>query len=655
MTCAVLWLLSARTTPSAYTAYAPPSADLYAQPTDGFAPFTVTLYNTSRFADAYLWDYGDGLTSTTTIATHTHIYKLPGTYTVSLTATSGYSSAVKVMPGYLVAYTRPVPADYYVDAVNGSDELGDGTAAGPWQTISHALGLAHVPGITLHLAEGVYDTALGERFPIQWPRGAKLVGAVRDTTIISGQAGVDVIQIAHDSGGVNAETALDNLAVQGGEIGVLVEALGSTTPGPVLSNLRVRNNARGVSIAGVKSNGMFSPVLTHLLVHDNTTAGIMIDYFSLAFGTPLISHSDIYSNGYAGLYLRSDSSNMLTPQVVDVRTNYNDCGIMIVMNGSISPYLDRVVSEYNNTGIYWLPEPGGYVDTRLYNVLVAHNQVGLGIWDSYDWNPGLHGAIRVVNSTVAANTSKGIEWYNDDLEPQGGLSLTVINSIVWNPGADDLYASPTSWVTSQVQYSDIEDGDFAGQAGNFSSDPLFVNAANGDFHVLPASPVIDAGNSFYPGLPATDLDGRPRIAGAAVDVGALELPIGLAVTKHAEPAPVLAGAQLTYTIRVTNTGALTLTAAVTDTLPAYVTSGTTPGGTWFSPGETITWDRFSVAPGNTWVYSFAVGVATAYSGLLTNTVELVADRGIRGVYSTSSQVWNAPAYRLYLPLVLRHS
>src|SRR5207237_307818 len=51
--------------------------------------------------------------------------------------------------------------------------------------------------------------------------------------------------------------------------------------------------------------------------------------------------------------------------------------------------------------------------------------------------------------------------------------------------------------------------------------PQFVNRDAGDYHLLAASPAIDAGNNLYV-QGTVDIDNESRIQGARVDVGADE-------------------------------------------------------------------------------------------------------------------------------------
>jgi hypothetical protein len=59
-----------------------------------------------------------------------------------------------------------------------------------------------------------------------------------------------------------------------------------------------------------------------------------------------------------------------------------------------------------------------------------------------------------------------------------------------------------------------------GTNGNISADPLFADA--GDYHLRSGSPAIDAGDDSVIPPGEADLDGRPRIQSAHVDIGAYE-------------------------------------------------------------------------------------------------------------------------------------
>ena len=104
---------------SAYiTVHAPPTAGFSGTPTVGQTPLTVTFTNSSVDADTYLWEYGDGQTSTTTAITHTHVYTSPGTFTVKLTAFNAYGQNTLTRTNYIAAYAQP-QADFTAQPVTG--------------------------------------------------------------------------------------------------------------------------------------------------------------------------------------------------------------------------------------------------------------------------------------------------------------------------------------------------------------------------------------------------------------------------------------------------------------------------------------------------------------------------------------------------------
>ena len=106
----------------------------------------------------------------------------------------------------------------------------------------------------------------------------------------------------------------------------------------------------------------------------------------------------------------------------------------------------------------------------------------------------------------------------------------------------------------------------------------------------------------------------------------------LAVTKKASIDLVRAGAQLTYTLHITNTGSVDLHATVTDTLPAHVT-----------PIGILTWTPTITAPGGIWTTQYVVTVDMGYAGPLTNVVQVTTTEGAAGTYTATSQSQVTPA------------
>jgi len=110
------------------------------------------------------------------------------------------------------------------------------------------------------------------------------------------------------------------------------------------------------------------------------------------------------------------------------------------------------------------------------------------------------GSPTVVNCTFIGNvaTFNGGGMFNIINSP------TVTNCILWGDSPEEI-----SGGTPTVTYSDVQGG-FPG-TGNIDADPLFVDPDNGDLHLQPGSPCIDAAdNTAVPQDLTTDLDGNPR-------------------------------------------------------------------------------------------------------------------------------------------------
>ena len=90
-----------------FSQYPGAMAGFYGAPTSGQAPLTVVFTNTSvGGVSQYLWTFGDGATSSA--ENPSHIYTVPGVYTVTLTASDGATvSNTLTRTSYISVYTAP--------------------------------------------------------------------------------------------------------------------------------------------------------------------------------------------------------------------------------------------------------------------------------------------------------------------------------------------------------------------------------------------------------------------------------------------------------------------------------------------------------------------------------------------------------------------
>jgi uncharacterized repeat protein (TIGR01451 family) len=456
---------------------------------------------------------------------------------------------------------------------------------------------------------------------------------------------------------------------------------------PTLTNVTFSGNrANGSdSFGGGMYNRSGNPTLINVTFTGNQASGINTG----GGGMYNAGNSMLINVTFSGNQANGSGGGMVNeyrnPTLINVTFSSNQA------NGSGGGMYNRddpMLINITFSGNHAVTDGGGMYNAgnpMLINVTFSGNQAnssGGGMYN--DWgNPML------TNVTFSSNHAgyEGGGMYNYYVE--GGPTLT--NCILWgNTASSNLQIGGSA----TVNYSLVEGG-YSG-TGNLDADPLFVDFDGTDnitgtlddnLRLLPTSPAVDAGDNtavptdtfdldgdgvFTEPLPF-DLDGNPRFADMPsrpdtgngtppiVDMGAYEtVPIlDLTVTKWASPDPVQAGAQLTYTIRVANTGDVDLHATITDTLPLSVTLGGTSGGTLIPPGGTvalpdgtvgITWTAFITAPDGVWTGTIVVTVDEGHDGPLTNRVEVTTEEGAAG-----DAVYIVNARKVYLPLVLRES
>ncbi|MFB3854869.1 MAG: choice-of-anchor Q domain-containing protein [Vicinamibacterales bacterium] len=200
-------------------------------------------------------------------------------------------------------------------------------------------------------------------------------------------------------------------------------------------------------------------------------------------------------------------------------------------SGGIDVNVGRLVIAGNTVDANVSGGPaGGMAIFAAYSALLVNNTVtrntandpagggGVAVWFS---------AARIVNTTVAGNRGGGLLVRGAQLAP-----VEIVNSVLWGnegPAGEswgyDLTSGKGDFSVrySAVGPSPVWDVRILESPGNITADPALMDLRGGNVHLCDGSPAIDAGTTDgLEGLPETDKDGRPRIMGTGIDMGAYE-------------------------------------------------------------------------------------------------------------------------------------
>lgn len=201
-----------------------------------------------------------------------------------------------------------------------------------------------------------------------------------------------------------------------------------------------------------------------------------------------------------------------------IQGNSSSYGGVFMMDGLL---MDCVItrnkgSQYGGGGIFF--ETRGFVR----NCLISSNSAPRGGGVEFFYMASAGNDIGLENCTIVDNTAKGLS------ETAGGVYFdnrgAAKNCIISGNVSSNITAHGNTYggagrITSTCTTNPVVSGE-----GNVTGTPLFVNFGAENYRLISVSPGVNVGTNLSWMTGAKDLDGRARIIGKIVDMGAYETP-----------------------------------------------------------------------------------------------------------------------------------
>lgn len=405
--------------------------------------------------------------------------------------------------------SRAVLATFYV-ATNGNDAA-NGAGTTPWATLQHAVDNIN-PGDTIVVRAGTYA---GFRIEESGAAGAfKYI-----------QPAVNAKVVINTPGAANRHNS-----------NIEVENFDSTVSYWRIRGLEVINAPR----AGIDLRGTSFVQVMDCYVHDNTVWGIFTGFSD---NTTITRNTVTNSKQQHGIYLSNSGDNAIVTD--NIVANNQQCGIQL--NGDVSQGGDGLMSNNliarnklygNGAGGGSALNFDGMTNSRVVANLLYNNKSGGIALFQIDAAAGSSGNLIVNNTIDMPSTARWAVNINT-----GSINNQLYNNIIiqnnTTRGVISVDASSRSGLKSDYnlfigprfsldgQNTTVTLAQWRTSTGQdthsltaASADVLFANYAARDYRLKAGSPAIDKGKNIQP--IGTDIRGKPRKIGTAVDIGAYE-------------------------------------------------------------------------------------------------------------------------------------